>query len=405
MKKRFNITGICYPYKHYMVNLDARLAKIKELVDYGDYFVINRARQYGKTTTLWALSQYLQEEYIVLFCSFQKFSTTCFENEHVFVKHFIKMILDVVRNKKKKITGLDEQILSQLEKVGENNTLLDMMELFSYLNKLCETAEKPVVLIIDEVDNASNNQVFLDFLGQLRSAYLEREMTDTFQSVILAGVYDVKNLKHKIRSEEEHRYNSPWNIAAQFDLDMSFSVEDIAGMLEEYEKENHMGMQIKSVAEQIYAYTSGYPFLVSRICMLLDETGKKESWSEHGIAEAVKNVLKEHNTLFDDMQKKLEEYPELKSMLYEILFNGRVFLYNIDHKIIQLATMFGYIKDDGGRVAMTNRIFETRLYNQFISEELVNSVTYESAVYHQSQFIQDGYLNMDLVLKKSIVLP
>ena len=114
-----------------------------------------------------------------------------------------------------------------MEKAGENNTLLDMMELFSYLNKLCETAEKPVVLIIDEVDNASNNQVFLDFLGQLRSAYLEREMTDTFQSVILAGVYDVKNLKHKIRSEEEHRYNSPWNIAAQFDLDMSFSAEDM----------------------------------------------------------------------------------------------------------------------------------------------------------------------------------
>ena len=80
--------------------------------------------------------------------------------------------------------------------------------------------------------------MFLDFLGQLRSAYLEREMTDTFQSVILAGVYDVKNLKHKIRSEEEHRYNSPWNIAAQFDLDMSFSAEDIAGMLEEYEKES-----------------------------------------------------------------------------------------------------------------------------------------------------------------------
>ena len=101
MKKRFNITGICYPYKHYMVNLDARLAKINELVDYGDYFVINRARQYGKTTTLWALSQYLQEEYIVLFCSFQKFSTTCFENEHLFVKNFIKMFLDVVRNKKK----------------------------------------------------------------------------------------------------------------------------------------------------------------------------------------------------------------------------------------------------------------------------------------------------------------
>ena len=88
MKKRFNITGICYPHKHYMVNLDTRLAKIKDLVDYGDYFVINRARQYGKTTTLWALREYLRKDYIVLFLNFQRLSAGCFENEYVFVKHF-----------------------------------------------------------------------------------------------------------------------------------------------------------------------------------------------------------------------------------------------------------------------------------------------------------------------------
>ena len=41
MKKRFNVNGLCYPQKHYMVNLNGRLEKIKELVDYGDYFVIN----------------------------------------------------------------------------------------------------------------------------------------------------------------------------------------------------------------------------------------------------------------------------------------------------------------------------------------------------------------------------
>ena len=45
------------------------------------------------------------------------------------------------------------------------------------------------------------------------------------------------------------------------------------------------------------------------------------------------------------MQKKLTDYPELKSMLYAILFNGSVFLYNIDNQMIQLATLFGYIKN------------------------------------------------------------
>lgn len=62
-----------------------------------------------------------------------------------------------------------------------------------------------------EVDSASNNLVLLDFLAQLRMHYLNREEVPTFRSVILAGVYDIKNLKSKIRSNEEHQYNSPWN--------------------------------------------------------------------------------------------------------------------------------------------------------------------------------------------------
>ena len=52
MKKIFNTSADCKPALHYMVNIDNKLAEIKEMVDRGDYFTINRARQYGKTTTL-----------------------------------------------------------------------------------------------------------------------------------------------------------------------------------------------------------------------------------------------------------------------------------------------------------------------------------------------------------------
>ena len=40
---------------------------------------------------------------------------------------------------------------------------------------------------------------------------------------ILVGVCDIKNLKRKLRPDEEHKDNSPWNIAADFDIDMSFT--------------------------------------------------------------------------------------------------------------------------------------------------------------------------------------
>ena len=49
-----------------MINLDSRVREIKKLVDAGKYFTINRARQYGKTTTLRALYRNLMKDYYVV---------------------------------------------------------------------------------------------------------------------------------------------------------------------------------------------------------------------------------------------------------------------------------------------------------------------------------------------------
>jgi len=50
MKKEFNVTGVCFPHLHYVVNNAHRIKEVMEMVERGNYFVINRPRQYGKTT-------------------------------------------------------------------------------------------------------------------------------------------------------------------------------------------------------------------------------------------------------------------------------------------------------------------------------------------------------------------
>ncbi len=45
--------------------------------------------------------------------------------------------------------------------VANYNGSLELMELFEYLSDICSVSAKPVVLMIDEVDSAANNQVFL----------------------------------------------------------------------------------------------------------------------------------------------------------------------------------------------------------------------------------------------------
>lgn len=75
---------------------------------------------------------------------------------------------------------------------------------------------------------------------------MKRRYIRTFQSVILASVYDVKNLQTRIRPDGDYKYNSPWNIAADFDMDIGFSAEEIAGMLMEYEPDHNTRMKASS---------------------------------------------------------------------------------------------------------------------------------------------------------------
>lgn len=406
--KYFNTEGLCRPEKHYMVRLDARLERIKKLlVDREKYFVINRGRQYGKTTTLSALRKYLSRDYAVFLLDFQLLGTEDFVNESAFSYAFIN---SVISSLKKMNIENRENLIDYLQKTMNSNHKYGLVELFNALSSMCENCPRPVVLMIDEVDSASNNQVFIDFLAQLRGYYLSREETPIFHSVILAGVYNIKNLKLKLRPESERQYNSPWNIAADFNIDMSFSTEQIASMLEEYEEDYHTGMNIQEAAEEIYAYTSGYPVLVSAICKYIDEGLSEDKelkrsckvWSREGILQAVKKILITEMPLFESMIRHLDVYPPMKQMFYAILFQGSEFAYNPDTKEINLACMFGYAVDRGGILQIANRIFETRLYNYFYSEEELSSTLARMSKRDKSYFIHNRKLDMDMVMRKFV---
>lgn len=405
--KQFNTTGVCIPSKHYMVDLSERVQEIRRLVDEGKYFSINRARQYGKTTTLNALQQVLVNDYTVLNLSFERVSEANFSSEQSFVKAFCRLF----KKNPALYQSIPEEIRAQFDEyISRKEDKAEMDELFLTLDGWCSIAEKPIVLFIDEVDSATNNQVFLDFLAGLRDGYISRETDgiETFQSVIFAGVTDVKHLRSKIRPDDEHKVNSPWNIAADFDIDMSLSESGIKGMLDEYETDHHTGMDTVAVAKSIREYTEGYPFLVSRICQLLDEevsreNGLRKAWTNSGIDEAVKLILEENNTLFQSLTKNLDYYPELKASIRSILMEGTRLTYNAQQDAIVRMEMYGLIRNDHNTVRISNRIFETMLYNLFLSdEELKQNVFSREGELAKNIFIEDGRLNVRLILARFI---
>lgn len=406
--KKFNTTAVCVPSKHYMVDLSERVAEIKKMVDDGEYFTINRARQYGKTTTITALKKTLVKEYTVISLDFQGIGEAGFSTEEKFVQEFSRLVW----NRRQSIQRIPEKVVGCLQKWKESEEPKARLgELFDVLTDWCGQSNKGIILIIDEVDSATNNQVFLDFLAQLRDRYIARDTDDivTFQSVILAGVTDVKHLKSKIRPDEEHKANSPWNIAADFDIDMSLSESGIQGMLDEYEADHHTGMDTGAIAKEIRAYTNGYPYLVSRICQLIDEKVSKtfrnpsEIWNRQGMDEAVKLLLEEDNTLFQSITGKLSNYPELKSSIRRILMEGTKLTWNAQQDAIVQMQMYGLIRNDHNTVRVANRIFETMLYNLFLSdEELKANLFSREGGFAKNMFIQDGKLNMRLILEKFI---
>ena len=399
--REFNVTGTCIPTAHYMVDTTNKLEQIKNLIDRQKYFTINRGRQYGKTTTLALLDEFLAAEYTVISISFEGIDVEEFESAATFSQTFIKLIVKALRftNEPK-----------EYQDSWKNDKVATFSDLSDHITDMCEG--KKLVLLIDEVDKSSNNRVFLGFLGKLREKYLARARGKdfTFHSVILAGVYDIKNIKLRLVQEGLHTpgigettiNNSPWNIAADFDVDMSFSAVEIESMLISYDNDHQTGMDISAIAQEIYDYTGGYPVLVSNICKKIDEKLDQE-WSTQTVRKSVKLILKEDTPLFQSIIRTFENDEELAILTYQLLMlkEKAKLSYNVHNPLVAQGARYGYFKEVNGRVVIANKIFEMVLTNYLISLDEQRRIIEQSHVKADEDGIitADGF-NMQLCLER-----
>ncbi|MCO6493867.1 MAG: AAA family ATPase [Phaeodactylibacter sp.] len=397
MKKRFNITGVCIADRHYMMDTREKINAVMEMIDYGEYFVINRPRQYGKTTMIFLLEDYLKKKggYLAIKTSFEEIGDLAFENEQTLSRSFLGLLHDAIVWENPDFARFFQ------DKIAEARHLTDLSKIIS---QVVREAQKKVVLLIDEVDASSNNPMFLKLLSMLRSKYLNRHRKgqETFHSVILAGVHDVKTLKLKLRSDGQHQYNSPWNIAADFNVDMSFNPKEIAPMLEEYAWAESIEMDIPAIAERLYYYTSGYPFLVSKLCKVIAEkllpANKGKTWTTKDVDIAVNVLLAESNTNFDSLVKNLENNQDLHELVFAILVQGKFFSFNIHNPVIQMGVMYGILKNGAG-TKIHNRIYEQLIYNYMVSK-METHLTLEDEGNRLEVIQNNNELNLEKILLK-----
>ncbi|OQY08701.1 MAG: AAA family ATPase, partial [Fusobacteriia bacterium 4572_132] len=103
-------------------------------------------------------------------------------------------------------------------------------------------------------------------------------------------------------------------------------------------------------------------------------------------------------TLFDDVIKNIENNSDFKRLLEELILEGKKIIYNVDAH--ELGLMYGILKKDGNNIAVSNKIFEIRIYNYLLAMRDMkkgSALTYE----FRTNFIdENGNLMMETVLEK-----
>jgi hypothetical protein len=394
MAKEFNITGRCLVNEHYMADVSAKITQTVQLAEQGKYFIINRPRQYGKTTTLFAIGQALQNKggYVVFNGSFEGTGDEMFKNEKKFVQGFWSILSRYVRYNDKE---MEKSLQKHLSKV----TTLD--ELSDKISDLVFEIDKKIVLIIDKVDQSSNFDIFIKFLAMLRNKYLIRDKVPTFHAVILAGVHDVKSLKLKMRPNEEQKYNSPWNIASPYKVDMNLYPSEIKPMLDEYVQDKGVKMDTQFMADRLFYYTSGYPFLVSRLCKFIDEDilpdKSEKEWTDEDLTKAFKLLMYESNTNFESLIKNVENNKDLYDLVYKVAIDNEEVTFDTINPTINWGVLYGVFVNKEGKVAIHNRIYRERLLNYMaVRLEISQSIKRVDMGYGYRN--DDNTLNMPQIL-------
>jgi hypothetical protein len=158
-------------------------------------------------------------------------------------------------------------------------------------------------------------------------------------------------------------------------------------------------MDIAALSEEIHSFTGGYPYLVSRLCKHIDEK-LSQNWTPDGVQKAVIIILEEKNTLFDDIYKNLENNKNLYAFIYNILILGESYNFKYGNPVIELAHTFGMIENHNGMAAISNRIFESLIYEYFISKEQTNEEKRMIKDVLASDIVYNGRFNMQLCLEK-----
>ncbi|MCP5049410.1 MAG: AAA family ATPase, partial [bacterium] len=389
MERFFNTAGPINVDDHYCIPPLNRfnLPEILTLIGQKKYFVLHAPRQTGKTSYLKALMEYLNKEgkYKALYSNIEGAQAPR-EN----VDEAMRSILSSMSEDA--LIHLDDSFLSKNWKA-----ILDENGAFSAfrltVSRWCRQSDKPVVLLIDEVD-ALVGDTLIALLRQIRMGYNDRPGAFPL-CIILCGLRDVRDYRmHWDKNKPKITGGSPFNIKARSLRLGSFNPGEIQSLYLEHTTETGQVFN-KEIFPMVWELTEGQPWLVNalayEVCFEMKEgRDRTTEITRDMIIQAKENLIIRRETHLDQLGDKLQEN-RVKTVLIPILSGAKDIPEIPDDDL-------DYVSDLGLIVKRPNLRIANRIYQEVIPRQLTYSIQGTLSQETSWYIRDDGSLDMDKLL-------
>jgi hypothetical protein len=257
MERFFNNAGPQKPEINYTIDPLSRfdLEEILLLLRQQRYFVLHAPRQTGKTSCMLALRDYLnrQGDFVCAYANVEGGQGSREDVESV-----IKSTCDTLAERLRGILKSDMplRLRDEVRNMGKDSMLT------TYLRRLSENVEKPIVLILDEIDALVGDSL-VSVLRQIRSGYDDRPRSFP-QSIILCGVRDVRDYRIVTSSKDIVTGGTAFNIKAVSLRLGNFTQEEIRNLYMQHTQETGQQWDEGCFA-MVWEATEGQPWLVNAL--------------------------------------------------------------------------------------------------------------------------------------------
>ena len=357
------------------------------LIGQKKYFLLHAPRQTGKTTCLLALADYLNAggEYHAVYANIE--AAQAWRED---VAQGMATTVTYIANFAAERTG-DPYAMPIMQDVLANSAPGAQLSVF--LSRWCEQLDKPLVLLLDEVD-ALVGDTLISLLRQLRAGYPNRPGQFP-QTVMLCGVRDIQD--YRIQSSEGKAVvtgGSAFNIKAKSLRLGDFNQAEVHLLLDEHTLETGQ-VFTPEARDLIWELTQGQPWLVNALAYevtweMKEGRDRSRPLTAEAVQQAKENLILRRVTHLDQLADKLRE-PRVRSVIEAILTGDREPSVIPPHDI-------SYVRDLG----LITTVGQLRIANPIYREVIPRELTYSTQLTISEQpawYIRpDGKLDLPKLL-------